>query len=796
MRMQVQRVLLSGNATLDAGVTGMVALSDGDQMRLFVSTGRNGGLSSYRLDGNGNMAVQSQRIFPDSITGTVSDDLILETVNGTSRLYVGASGQGLISYGVRENLTLDGRQVTGWRNAEELAAENGNRATLEALVTMAERPGNLLQLGTNVDQIVSLQGATVDGRHFVLLADAHANAVTVMSHNETAGRMIPIDSYGAGQGLGINAPTAMDVISLAGTTYVVLASAGSSSLSVMRLGADGRMRPVDHVIDTAATHIGRVQAMATVQQGDHAFVVAGGGDHGVSLFRLLPDGRLVFLHSVANSDDLPMHNVSAIAAAIHGGVLHVYVGSQRDSGVTHLTVGMNDPGAVRYGSRNRADEVAGTNGADVLYARHTGDTLSGGAGDDVLISGPGRTTMRGGSGSDTFVIRENSSRVDILDFRAGHDRLDLSALPMLRDIAQLNFASTGNGATIRYRDVTISLRSNDGNRLTLEDVFPDELLGVHRIPILQRANVSLTGEEIIGGPGDDLLTGTERDDTIWGLRGDDLIELIGGNDLVYAGPGDDTIIGASRGNATIYGGEGDDVIYAIGGNNWVGGGPGNDTIHGGSGNDLLWGGEGNDLIHTGAGRNEAWGGEGNNTIHGGDGGNLMGPGPGNGRVYGGAGNDTIWGGRGNDLIRTGGGHNEAWGGRGDDTIHGGAGNNTLGGGEGDDLIFGGSGNDTIYGGPGDDTLHGGAGADTFVFYRNQDTNRIMDFDASEGDTLLLARWLWGPRGDLDAAEVVSAFASVNRNGDTVLNFGSHGGTIIVLVGFDDLEALATQIEII
>jgi VCBS repeat-containing protein len=55
----------------------------------------------------------------------------------------------------------------------------------------------------------------------------------------------------------------------------------------------------------------------------------------------------------------------------------------------------------------------------------------------------------------------------------------------------------------------------------------------------------------------------------------------------------------------------------------------------------------------------------------------------------------------------------------------------------DDVLKGGAGDDTIFGRKGDDTLVGHDGADTFVFSKGHD--KVRDFDASEGDTIDLAK---------------------------------------------------------
>jgi len=75
----------------------------------------------------------------------------------------------------------------------------------------------------------------------------------------------------------------------------------------------------------------------------------------------------------------------------------------------------------------------------------------------------------------------------------------------------------------------------------------------------------------------------------------------------------------------------------------------------------------------------------------------------------------------------------------DDRLHGHDGKDMLHGGKGHDLLRGGGGNDILTGGPGKDILYGGAGADTFIIdlYRADETDTIMDYDAQEGDSVLL-----------------------------------------------------------
>ncbi|MFN5513958.1 MAG: aerolysin family beta-barrel pore-forming toxin, partial [Cyanobacteriota bacterium] len=72
-----------------------------------------------------------------------------------------------------------------------------------------------------------------------------------------------------------------------------------------------------------------------------------------------------------------------------------------------------------------------------------------------------------------------------------------------------------------------------------------------------------------------------------------------------------------------------------------------------------------------------------------------------------------------------------------DVLLGDSGDDQLFGGAEVDQLFGGAGNDSLDGGPGLDFLYGGAGADDFVLRAGDGGDRLMDFNATEGDRFLL-----------------------------------------------------------
>jgi Ca2+-binding RTX toxin-like protein len=149
---------------------------------------------------------------------------------------------------------------------------------------------------------------------------------------------------------------------------------------------------------------------------------------------------------------------------------------------------------------------------------------------------------------------------------------------------------------------------------------------------------------------------------------------------------------------------GDDGNNLIVGNlfqNYLRGMGGDDSISGSSGFDDINGNQGNDTAHGNGG--DDW-------------------------VLGGQGNDVLFGDAGNDLLN---------GNLGNDTLDGGDGADTVRGGQGDDIIFGGAGDDWLSGDRGSDTLTGGLGADTFHSGPGAGIDKVLDFNISQGDRVVL-----------------------------------------------------------
>jgi hypothetical protein len=178
------------------------------------------------------------------------------------------------------------------------------------------------------------------------------------------------------------------------------------------------------------------------------------------------------------------------------------------SSVLTLTINGADD-AITNG--NSGGTLNGTSGDDVIDAGGGNDTVNAGDGNDTITAGSGNDVVNGGAGNDTMVAAPGDG-FDVYVGGAGIDTLDMSAITA---------------------PVTINLA-----------------------PPPPRASSSQTGidlasvENVIGGSGNDQITGDGVANVLDGR---------GGNDTINAGGGADTIIGGI-GNDTMNGGLGNDVF--------------------------------------------------------------------------------------------------------------------------------------------------------------------------------------------------------------------------------------------
>ena len=470
------------------------------------------------------------------------------------------------------------------------------------------------------------------------------------------------------------------------------------------------------------------------------------------------------------------------------------------------------------------DELVGGDGADRLTGGDGDDFISGGDGPDMLSGGAGRDTVSFSSpyaGQGVTVDLEKSWIVDAAGNRdavsgfenvvatAGVDKLFGTAGDNI--FYMVGQDGGGFGSDIvngRGGNDTLSFAAFRDGDVAIEGVVID--LMDPGASSLRFSSI----ENVVGGSGNNMLSGTDRANYLEGDRFRDQLSGRGGNDTLVGGDGGDRLDGGT-GQDRMEGGDGDDTYYVdskfdvvveTDNDDYVedkvvssvsfrlpdhveilsltraGTGRGNDsanTISGSTGDDRLFG-EGNNDDLIGDGGNDyldAGTGGGYETLEGGDGDDTLVAAT-QGEFSGGLGHDVIrFGGTDltlsydiEDAVMTGSLGCAIWGNDARNliygsttrasTLYGFAGNDTLVGGTDADQLLGGDGADRMIAGSGGDRLYlfgedvatGGKGADVFVLEAfAKPVARITDYSANQGDVLDFS-WL---EDDLDAAGVTA-----------------------------------------
>jgi Ca2+-binding RTX toxin-like protein len=381
------------------------------------------------------------------------------------------------------------------------------------------------------------------------------------------------------------------------------------------------------------------------------------------------------------------------------------------------------------------DTLIGGDGADVLSGGLSNDSIQAGAGDDAISwsVGDGRDTIDGGADFDTFSATGSGSA------NLGNANWNGSALTALMDNGLFNIETVnlnlGGGVDWLIYNATAAVVVN---------LATNSASGFASV-----ANI----EKVIGGSGNDALTGDGLDNRLDGLAGADTLDGGAGSDAVLGGDGADVIY-ASAGNDSLQGQNGDDTF------NWIST-DGRDTFNGGADTDTV--------NLTGAAVADVADANWNGSVITG----LMN----NALVSIEAVNlDLGAGGAGGDWLR----YNTTFGisvdlGAGTATgfasiagvenLIGGTGGDSLTGDGGANKINGNAGDDVISGGGGADNLTGGLGNDTFVYAAGAGNDTIIDFDAWDvGGQDFLDVSAFG----INAGNFAARVAIIDTGADTVI----------------------------
>lgn len=552
---------------------------------------------------------------------------------------------------------------------------------------------------------------------------------SISSHRiDGGGTITTADTTGAVDGLGVAGVAEIRHVTLPDGDYLVVAARDSSSLSVLAIDAAGQLSPVDHIVDDLHSRFQFASDLEVITLSDRVVLAAAGADAGVSLFELLPGGRLHHIDTVLDDGDRSLQGVGALALAERNGLLNLHVGSLTETGISHFQADTSSWTTPWIGTGGD-DTVLGSSGSELFWGRAGDDTLNASGGADILMDGAGSDVLIGGAGADVFVLAADGRSDSISDYNALVDVIDLTGWQFLRGAAQIGFTATATGARISYQDETLEITAHDSQTLTAEEVLKPQSFNLSRFPVGNPSD----GTDIIGTPAADILEGGTENNVLEGLAGDDTLRGGAGDDALIGGAGADVLEGGFGADTVRY----SDALAAIvadlgfpGGNT---GDASGDTylevehLEGTGFADNLRGDAGDNRIKGAGGADTVIAREGDDTLLGDDGDDILVGGTGADWIDGGAGRDraAYWqatGGLRVDLLVASTNSGEAAGdlytavedlqGTGfDDTLLGNNANNQLFGGAGADEMHGRGGDDTLVGGDGADVMLGGAGAD-------------------------------------------------------------------------------------
>ncbi|MDF3415051.1 hypothetical protein HKX54_11345 [Sulfitobacter sp. M57] len=818
---------------------------------LFAATRGNGWLSAYDLSNNaGDTTLNQQWRIAPHLLQLETTDLVLRDAGGGQQLYMAGlnnsnlTGVRLDSNGAGNAIdgsityTAPGRHLGGLTEMELIGDGNTGLGALRngGLVNMSFGSGSTLNL-SNINQGNAMQGeratditsTTHNGQTYAFVTYQGADTVS-MFRQGTDGKLTHINDVDANSGFWVDRPDALAVTSAAdGKLYVVVAGSGSDSLSTFAVTPQG-MVPVDHLIDGLGTRFADASHVTSVTVDGQNFILAAGSDSGVSMFTVLPGGRLQHIDAMPAEAATPLRGITSIDAMAMPDGLRFWVATEAAPYLAEFSVALPNLG-INLGASANGSTLNGRVGDDILSGGAGDDHLNGNFGNDILLDGAGADTLRGDGGRDTFVLTEDGSRDVIQDFEMGFDRIDMTDFSQTNAFGQMTIVSHSWGAEFRLGADVLEVRSSDGSRFYAQDFDTTNLITGGRIqtdPAVypggsgpprpdpnpgSSANPTGIDPENLGSPWQNApqyALNRSANDT-GGTHANDQITTGAGNDRIFGGRGNDTLqSGAGRdavngegGNDLVHGGNDSDFLLGGAGFDTLDGGTGHDTISGdtyadsisgGAGNDVLLGGDGFDRISGGSGNDRVWAGSSPDRVWGGDGDDWLSAGSNVGygvdAVFGEAGNDTLFGNAGFDLLNGGDGDDLLDGGHQADNLYGEDGNDILLGGLGFDRLFGGRGNDQLYGGhsgdgvfgqEGNDSMWGGEGGDRFFGGQGNDiidggTGNDTVYGGAGFDTIL------GGDGDdsLHGSFNADEFLFENNHGnDTVGDFDATSANEII-----------------
>ncbi len=448
----------------------------------------------------------------DTISGGGGDDVIDAGVGDDTVLWSAGDGNDSIDGGEgfdAVDLTLDESQpgslsVSADANGNViLVTDDGSQLTLDGVEDIIINAGS----GGSTITIGDLTGTDIaqDTLYFVGGAGADSLDASATDRRINAQGNGGDDVLVSGSGNDIlNGGDGNDVLDAGGGSGAdnVQGGAGDDNITVT-LGDEENTLATD-LVDGGADNDSLNVIFVEPTPHDLVLRVSSNGDGSINIVSEDLGGFTI-------AEQVNASNIENLTITAGEGALEFELDSLADTSLTDGVsfVGSSDADSFDGSSTDVATDQHGGAGDDNLLGGSANDLLEGGAGNDSLAGNGGDDLLRGGEGDD---VLDGGSGVDTADYSDASTDLTI-------DLGLVSAQDTGAAGM-------------------------DTLVNV---------------ETVLGGSGNDVLTGNDADNTLEGGLGDDVLEGGDGFDVLRGGAGNDSLSDSAGGGALI-GGSGDDFI--------------------------------------------------------------------------------------------------------------------------------------------------------------------------------------------------------------------------------------------
>lgn len=307
---------------LGVDIRDLVLLETSGTPVVLATTGPGGGMLSLRFE-NGLLQEFDQLIFSDAVRSVISGFSALLVQGSHSHVVLGASAQGeIVSYEFQADgglmaLSSPSLPVHVLNSGPVIATSaQGYIYTMTGegwLQGFREVSDGYQVVATHTDTSESyaadpvvLEVVRVGGTEYLVSLSQSDVGVSMFRIDPQNGALSVADAVGVSSGLGLlSNPTDLQTVTVDGTVYAIVSSASDSAeggaLTVVSIGTGGVMQVTDYILDSRETRFGGAHTVEVIQVGGWTYVVAGGGDAGLSLFTLMPEGRLLHLDTIEDT---------------------------------------------------------------------------------------------------------------------------------------------------------------------------------------------------------------------------------------------------------------------------------------------------------------------------------------------------------------------------------------------------------------------------------------------------------------------------------------------------------------